>query len=417
MPLVISAPAFGLGSVHIPVKSANRMTNGETLERILSILPGPVPPQKNKLLEKVYYLSDGLAGDVILPVWWRTPQDADSRLGPSSYPVYSIGTFDFHFCLLFKWPALLRPLVRLFFTLYTGLRLHWSGKRYGVIMTYGNTLTALCGLILKWMTGAKLIVEIPGVPHQAYLFESPRLSSANRVKKLLSDLCLQLVVRGSDRVKLLYPSQLEKYPSLQNIPSSVFHDFVPVSSIKVASVDNHYVLLLGTPWYRKGVDIIVDAYRAIADKVPNYKLKIVGYFPEAENLFASIRDCPAIEILDPVNYEKALELISGCSILALPSRSEAMGRVLLEGMAARKPLIGSNVDGIPFYIRDGINGLIFKSEDRQQLGDCLLRLLTDPKLAKTLGENGFKYVHSALSEKAYAEKFRTMIAETLKRSY
>lgn len=382
------------------------------MKRVLYILPGPVPPNKNKSLEKMFFVNGDLAGDVLLPVWWRTPKDAESKLGPGSFPVYQVGSFNFHLFLLFRWAPALQPLARLLFTISAGRRIFKSGARYQVIMTYGNTLTAFCGLILKWLTGAKLIVEIPGVPHQAYLFEAPTVSASNRLKKFLSDVCLHIVVKGCDRVKLLYPGQLDPYPSLRNTPASVFHDFVPVNSINVQSIDERFVLLLGTPWYRKGVDVIIEAFKQIAAKVPGYKLKIVGYFPDESYLRGLIGDCSAIEILKPVNYEAALDLISRCTVLALPSRSEAMGRVLLEGMAARKPLVGAKVDGIPHYIKDGETGLLFTSENRVELAERLERLLADPAYAAQLGQNGYDYVQAELSEQAYARHFKKMIDDT-----
>ena len=60
---------------------------------------------------------------------------------------------------------------------------------------------------------------------------------------------------------------------------------------------------------------------------------------------------------------EALAVIRNATILVLPSRCEGLGRVLIEGMAAGIPLIGSDVGGIPFMIRDGENGLVFPGGD------------------------------------------------------
>ena len=58
-----------------------------------------------------------------------------------------------------------------------------------------------------------------------------------------------------------------------------------------------------------------------------------------------------------------------------------MGRVLLEAMAAQKPIIVSAVGGTPFYVSDQENGLLFRSEDPADLAEKLVRLLTNPDLA------------------------------------
>ena len=56
-----------------------------------------------------------------------------------------------------------------------------------------------------------------------------------------------------------------------------------------------------------------------------------------------------------------------CRVFVLPSRTEAMGRVLIEAMAMGKTCIASAVDGIPHYVRDEDTGLLFRSGDA---ADC-----------------------------------------------
>jgi glycosyltransferase involved in cell wall biosynthesis len=100
-------------------------------------------------------------------------------------------------------------------------------------------------------------------------------------------------------------------------------------------------------------------------------------------------------------------------ILALPSRTEGMGRVLLEAMAAGKPIIASDVDGIPHYVRDGYNGLLFRPGDAGDLAEKLRRLLSDGALREHLGRNGLGLARTKYDEVVYAEEFAKMVAEAL----
>ena len=106
--------------------------------------------------------------------------------------------------------------------------------------------------------------------------------------------------------------------------------------------------------------------------------------------------------------------MTACSLYVLASRTEAMGRVLLEAMASEKPIIASNVDGVPTVIRDGYNGLLFVSESVDDLADKMRTVLSDKQRATTLARNGLEYVMSNLSEACYLNKYQEMVRQTLK---
>src|SRR5262249_17734120 len=116
-------------------------------------------------------------------------------------------------------------------------------------------------------------------------------------------------------------------------------------------------------------------------------------------------------ILPAIKHADALELISSCSALVLPSRSEGMGRVLLEAMAAAKPIIASRVGGIPHYLRDGENGFLSTAGSIPELGARLLDVLRDPKLARRLVERGRHLATTLYDEAAYVGHFGQMFAE------
>ena len=90
-----------------------------------------------------------------------------------------------------------------------------------------------------------------------------------------------------------------------------------------------------------------------------------------------------------------------------------MARVLIEGMAAGIPLVGSDVGGIPFMIRDGENGFVVPGGDSRALEARLRELLSDPGLRARMGENGFRRAHEELTEAAYVSCFTRMIGDTI----
>ncbi len=279
-------------------------------------------------------------------------------------------------------------------------------------MTYGTNMPGIAGILLKWMTGAKLIVEIPGVPEDAFRYEEPRPGLPASAKRFVADRLLALAGATADCLKLLYPWQLRGYPRLHPQEVAVFHDFVPIRAIRQKPADagqDRFILLAGHPWYRKGVDVLIRAYRSIAPQFPDYKLKLLGYFPDREYLDGLAGGCSQIEFLAPRPNALALQVIGACSVYVLASRSEAMGRVLLEAMAARKPIVASAVDGVPHYIKDNENGLLFESENVEDLAAKLAALLSDQELQARLAAKACEKAYSEYDEQSYIRSFHGML--------
>ncbi|MGD9349997.1 MAG: glycosyltransferase family 4 protein [Desulfobacterales bacterium] len=82
------------------------------------------------------------------------------------------------------------------------------------------------------------------------------------------------------------------------------------------------------------------------------------------------------------------ELMMVFDMLVLPSLNEGMGRVLVEAMAAGKPVVASRVGGIPDLIQDGHNGYLVPPADEQALADAILKLLNNCDRASLMGQRG-----------------------------
>lgn len=90
-------------------------------------------------------------------------------------------------------------------------------------------------------------------------------------------------------------------------------------------------------------------------------------------------------------------VLANCDALILPSHVEGLGVILLEGMAAKLPVLGSSTHGITEVIRDGRNGLLFEPEDPQDIAEKMRRITTDKELANRLAAEGRKHVEGKFS--------------------
>jgi glycosyltransferase involved in cell wall biosynthesis len=82
--------------------------------------------------------------------------------------------------------------------------------------------------------------------------------------------------------------------------------------------------------------------------------------------------------------EEVAQAMDAASFLLLPSRSEGMGRVIVESLARGRPVLGARVGGIPELVHDGVNGLLVEPGDTAALAAALVRLCTDRELLERL---------------------------------
>jgi glycosyltransferase involved in cell wall biosynthesis len=374
-----------------------------------------MPPPTDPQTDRFWLLSGVMEGDVLQPIWFQRPDQVEALFGLGSYPVHTVGKFRYHWFLGDGSRGIRQRLATFRFYLRKGLELHRE-RRFDCIVAYSHMTTGLLAGALKLLTGARLIIEIATSPDLVYITERARPGVRERAMKFYSDICLHLSMFMADRAHFLYHTQLSSYPALRKMPNSVFHEFVPVSVVdrdEERERREQYVLLVGSPWYLKGADILIDAFLALAAEFPNLKLKILGYYPDRAELDALTRGSPQIEILQARSHPEALKVIKGAMIVVLPSRCEGMGRVLIEAMAAAVPVIGSEVGGIPTLVRDGENGFLFPVGDRQKLGIRLRQLLEDGQLRLRMGESGYIRAHAELNEETYVREFARMVEATL----
>jgi glycosyltransferase involved in cell wall biosynthesis len=166
----------------------------------------------------------------------------------------------------------------------------------------------------------------------------------------------------------------------------------------------------------KGLDYLIKAIEVVKNKI-SVKLIIAGKGNKV-NYYKNLCET------NNINYHFAGEIkrhtlvneINKSTLLILPSTSEAesFGMVLIEAMACEKPVIGSNIGGIPYVIDDGINGLLVPPKNSQAIANAINKIINNPKLAKKMGENGYKKVKEKFTWKISTNKMNEVIHGVLK---
>jgi glycosyltransferase involved in cell wall biosynthesis len=139
---------------------------------------------------------------------------------------------------------------------------------------------------------------------------------------------------------------------------------------------------------RKRLGDLILALEQIADCVPDATVRLVGggSAVEAARLMALAAERRLADrvSLAGVTADVAPEIASA-RIVALPSSCEGVPTALLEGMAAGRPVVATDVGHVASIVDDGVEGFLVTPGDVLTLAERLLRLLTDAKLATFMG--------------------------------
>ena len=213
-------------------------------------------------------------------------------------------------------------------------------------------------------------------------------SPARRLLNPIADRLAVSALRRADAVRTIsdYTTRLVRSYGVE--PAAVFPAFMDLEPFLGPTVPLPMpprALFVGVLEHYKGIDELAEAWRLVAGRLPGATLHLVGRGTRrgvAEQLVADLPD--RTEWTDALPTEGVARALDAATVLVLPSRSEGMGRVLVEAFCRGRPVVASRVGGIVDLVRDGENGLLVLPQDPAALADALCRLLTDTALAERL---------------------------------
>lgn len=180
------------------------------------------------------------------------------------------------------------------------------------------------------------------------------------------------------------------------------------------------VLFVGRLIKRKGVKDLLDAFRILSDEVPDASLEVVGDGPERgelERLATDLGLGSRVSFMGTMRGPPLYQRYTACQVLAMPSITlgddvEGFGTVFLEAGLFGKPSVGTFSGGIPEAIAANETGLLVHEGHVEEIAAALKRILTDPELALSLGQNARTRV---LTEFTWAESAKQLVASLVSR--
>lgn len=179
-------------------------------------------------------------------------------------------------------------------------------------------------------------------------------------------------------------------------------------------IDARVIGTVGRLVEQKGHRYLLEAAKIVLKELSDTRFIIVGdgqlrYELEEQALSLGIKE----EVIFTGQRDDIPELMAIMDIFVLPSITEGLPLVLLEAMAARKPVVASSVSGIPYVIEADINGLLVPAQDIKSLSDKIICLLKDGHKAESLASQGLRTVTDKYNARDMVAKYESVYARAI----
>ena len=256
---------------------------------------------------------------------------------------------------------------------------------------------------------ARVIVEVHGDWRT-----STRLygSGARRLLAGVGDTIAAAALRRADAVRTVSPFTSGLVGELGVEPAADFPAYMDLEPFTVPPKplpDAPVALFVGVLEQYKNIDGLAAAWRLAAPRVGAGSLRLVGKGSRAGVAEALVRD-NGVRWDEEVTPAEVATALDDAWVLVLPSRSEGMGRVLVEAFCRGRGVVGTRAGSIPNLVADGVSGLLVEPGDPEALAEALVRVLTDRALAERLAAGALAAAAPWLqTPEQYAQRMRELV--------
>lgn len=160
--------------------------------------------------------------------------------------------------------------------------------------------------------------------------------------------------------------------------------------------NNQFVLIPAVLRKGKGHDILIKTLPHILRIHPSLRLVFAGSGGE-ELAIRKLAKPYKDSVIFLGHREDIPELLSACDLVVLPSLAEALPTALIEAAAAGRPIVATRVGGTEEIIEHGSTGFLVPPNDSILLAEHVIKLLSDPALARKFGEEASSLSHKRFS--------------------
>lgn len=180
----------------------------------------------------------------------------------------------------------------------------------------------------------------------------------------------------------------------------VIPNFVVSKADKPAKLENKQIISFGRLTYQKGYDRLIEAWKIVNEKYPDWKLSIFGEGElkhEIEELVNNLNLADSVSLNEPTH--KVYENLQNSSIYVMSSRFEGLPMVLLESMACGLPIVSYACKcGPRDLIENKGNGILVEDGDIKGLSDAMIQYIEDEEARKSSGAVSYKEIDNYMRD-------------------
>ena len=190
--------------------------------------------------------------------------------------------------------------------------------------------------------------------------------------------------------------------------------------MKKHGIKEPFILFLGRFTKIKGIDVLLHAIKIVKKERVSLKTKFVimgvdfGFQNEMFDMINKLKIENEVIVIKNPSRDDVITAYKKSRFLVLPSRWELSPLTPLEGFAFKKPVISTNVHGIPYTISNGKNGILVEPDDPLSLSNAILELYDDEEKCREFGISGYDLVQSECNSVRMAEQTLEIYKKVIK---
>lgn len=180
------------------------------------------------------------------------------------------------------------------------------------------------------------------------------------------------------------------------------------------SASNFLVTIVGRLTPEKGHADFLQAASEIYRAIPESRFLVVGGGPLATDLQSQARSLGLGGIALFLGYlEDVANVMAVSDVIVISSRREGLPNVLLEALSLGKPVVATEVGGIPEVIEDRETGVLVPAGNPEALAQAVIELYNRPDIAEKIGLQGRQLVEQSFSTRAFARQMVDLYSQVL----